>query len=80
MKMKSIGEELALVIRAGQEDDRLVWREPSCVQVLITKIIPDGPKQTVEVRRRKLREALSASLSSEGWTISRNWIVCRQEM
>jgi hypothetical protein len=77
---QSIGAELAQLIQHGRKDERLVWKEPSCVRVLINEIISDdGPKQSVAGQRRRLREALSTILSPDGWNISSKWLVFKQK-
>jgi hypothetical protein len=78
MDMKAIGDDVAELIGSGDEDERLAWKGPDCVEVLIARIVPAGPAQSVQYRRKKLRETLSAILATDGWTLSLKWILRRQ--
>jgi hypothetical protein len=78
LDLQSVGEELAQAILAGKEDRRLAWKGPGRVRVLLAEVIPDGPKPTVEGRRKRLKELMRSLLSLQGWTIDRNWIVTKQ--
>ena len=65
-----ITEEIADIIIAGAEDSRLKWLEPGRkVRVNLSAAIPAGgsPKQTVEGRRRRLRERLIEAMAERGW-------------
>jgi hypothetical protein len=68
--VEPIKEEIVRKILAGEEDSCLRWIEPGMVQVTLSRIFPNGSgyKQTVEGRRRRLREALAEQLTSHGWT------------
>jgi hypothetical protein len=64
-----LAREIADSIRLGREHDALEWSEPGAkVRVLIGRIIPnEGPKQTVESRRKRLRKAIEQELDPLGW-------------
>jgi hypothetical protein len=65
----SIAEEISGRILLGEADDRLSWLEDRRVRVKVGKIFTDrsGYKQTVQGRRKRLREALIERLSRKGW-------------
>ncbi len=65
----SIADEIAARIVDGEADDRLRWLGDGCVRVDVGKIFParSGYKQTVQGRRRRLRETLVQTLSPRGW-------------
>jgi hypothetical protein len=61
--------ELVAAIAAEAADPRLRWLGTEVVRVQIGQIVPDsGPAQTVQGRRRRLREALTAALAARGWS------------
>jgi hypothetical protein len=64
-----IADEIAEKIGGGERDDRLRWLPDGRVRVQMGKIFPEGSgyKQTVQGRRRRLREALIERLSTKGW-------------
>ena len=66
----SIADEVADKIVSGEADDRLHWLKDGRVRVEMGRIFPErsGYKQTVQGRRRRLREALIERLSPMGWT------------
>ena len=66
----SIVDEVAQRIVDGVGDDRLTWLGDRRVRVEVGRIFPDqsGYKQTVQGRRRRLREALIERLSIIGWS------------
>jgi hypothetical protein len=78
--VEPIREDIVQKIFAGEEDPRLRWIEPGVVQVVLSRIFPDGSayKQTVEGRRKRLRDALGAKLECQGW-MHQGWNVFRQE-
>ena len=63
--------EIAELIAAGIDDDRLGWSsDRQTVRVRIGKIIPaDGFAQTVAGRRRRFRDRLTAALAASGWSV-----------
>jgi len=65
----SIADEIADRVVGGEADDRLCWLGDGRVRVEVGKIFPDrsGYKQTIQRRRRRLREALIERLSTKGW-------------
>jgi hypothetical protein len=68
-------DEIADRIVNGEPDDRVHWLPDGRVRVQMGKIFPEGSgyKQTVQRRRRRLREALIDRLSTKGWVhIGRN--------
>lgn len=74
LNVQPIAEEIAALLINRRQDDRLKWRADGTVQVLTGKIIPDeGPKQTVNGRRKRFREALVSILEPLGWGIESNF-------
>lgn len=67
--VEPIKAQIVRKILTGEEDPRLRWIEAGVVQVVLSRIFPDGSayKQTVEGRRRRLREALKEELGGHGW-------------
>ena len=67
--VEPIGEEVADRIVTGEADDRLTWLGDGRVRVEVGKIFAQGSgyDQTVQGRRRRLREALIERLSPRGW-------------
>jgi hypothetical protein len=68
-KAEPIAAELAAAMAAGQPHPALEWKGESRARVLYNKIPPlaDGPKQTLEGRRRRFREALARAITPYGW-------------
>lgn len=68
-RVEPIAEELAELIEGRVLDRRLKWQTPDRVKVLVGEVLPDdcGPRQTLEGRRRRLRDALTAKLRATGW-------------
>jgi len=64
-----IADEIAARIVDGEADDRLRWLGEGRVRVEAGRIFPEksGYKQTVQDRRRRLREALIERFSPMGW-------------
>src|SRR5208283_4498792 len=64
-----IADEIARKITNGEADDRLRWLGDGRVRVELGRIFPErsGYKQTVQGRRRRLREALIERLTTKGW-------------
>ncbi len=69
LDVQPIAEEIAAVILAGRPDDRLKWDGTGHVRLLIGKVLPEGSavKDTLAVRRKRLREALVALIAPAGW-------------
>jgi hypothetical protein len=69
LDVRPLAEEVATLVVAGQEDERLKWYEDGRVQVVVGKILPgrSGPKQTVAGRRKRYRAALKVRLAEQGW-------------
>jgi hypothetical protein len=67
--VQPIADEIADKILAAEPDDRLRWRGESSVRGEMAKIFPTGSgyKQTVQGRRRRLRDALIERLGWDGW-------------
>ena len=65
----SIADEIAGKIGSGEVNDRLTWLGDGRVRVEVGRIFPRGSgfQQTVQGRRRRLREALIERLSATGW-------------
>jgi hypothetical protein len=70
--VEPIKDEIVQKILGGEEDQRLKWIEPGVVQVVLSQVFPagSGPKQTVEGRRKRLRDALKEELMGHGWCVS----------
>lgn len=70
LDVDSIADGIADKIVDCKPDDRLRWLGDGRVKVEVSKIFADrsGYKQTVQGRRRRLREALIERLSAKGWT------------
>jgi hypothetical protein len=64
-----IADEVAARIVDGEADERLSWLGDGRVRVEVGKILPvqSGYKQTIQDRRRRLREALIQRLGPMGW-------------
>jgi hypothetical protein len=67
--VKATATEIARLILAGQEDERLDRQANGTVKVLARKIYPEGSgyKRTVEGRRRRLCQYIETSLLGYGW-------------
>ena len=65
-----IADEVANRIVGGEADDRLTWLKDGHVRVEMGQIFParSGFTQTVQGRRRRLREAVIDRLCPIGWT------------
>ena len=79
LKVEPVVNAIVDLIVRGQEDDRLKWYEDGRVKVMIGKILPEGSafKQTLEGRRKRLREMLTSRLADEGWTKVANLVYQR---
>jgi hypothetical protein len=64
-----VAEEIAEMIRNGKQDPRLKWYGSEKVQVRVGQILPKGSavKQTLEGRRKRLRQAIRKRLADSGW-------------
>ena len=64
-----IAEEIASLIAGSVIDDRLRWLGDGRVRLEVGRIFPErsGYKQTVQGRRKRLREALIETLGPKGW-------------
>ena len=64
-----IAAEIAGLVVGGVIDDRLRWLGDGRVRVEVGRIFPErsGYKQTVQGRRKRLREALIEALGPKGW-------------
>jgi len=67
--VEPVADEIAEKILSGEPDDRLRWLPDGRVRVEMGKVFPKGSgyKQTVQGRRRRLREALIERLEPSGW-------------
>ena len=68
--IQPLAEEIAAKIVQGQGDERLVWLGDGSVRVVLSAIFPSasGFKQTVQGRRKRLKEALMELLDDKGWS------------
>jgi hypothetical protein len=69
LDVNPIAQELADLIVNQIDDPRLKWsQDRSVVTLQMGKVIPDnGPKETTNNRRGRLRESLVARLEGSGW-------------
>jgi hypothetical protein len=69
LDVRPLAEEVAGVIVAGREDERLKWQEDGSVKVLVGKVLPKGSaaRETLAARRKRFRLALTERLAEEGW-------------
>lgn len=69
LKVAPIAEEVAGLILAGKEDERLNWYNPSKVRILMGYVLPEGSavKETLMKRRRRLSQAIEKKLADHGW-------------
>jgi len=68
LDVQPIARKLADLIASGRDDPRIARHETGSVTVRIGLVISDeGPKQTVNGRRKRLRDALVAELKPRGW-------------
>lgn len=67
LDVKPIAESLARAITSGEADKRLTINKDGSVRLKIGEIIPTTNKQTTAARRTRLRSALAALLSPQGW-------------
>jgi len=68
LDIPKLAEEVARAVNENPDDPRLKWRPGEAVQPVLSRIIPSvGPKQTVEGRRRRLRDALPEAMAEVGW-------------
>lgn len=67
--VKAAADEIARLILAGQDDERLDRQEDGTVKVLARKIYPEGSgyKRTVEGRRQRLCQYIGSALAGHGW-------------
>ncbi|WP_147263492.1 hypothetical protein [Roseimicrobium gellanilyticum] len=60
----ALAVELAEAIRQGKDHQKLLWRKKGTV-ALSGDAVPDGFKQTVAGRKKKLKEAIAQILGSD---------------
>jgi hypothetical protein len=65
--VKPIAVEIAGLIVAGVEDERLKWDNPEIVRLQIGEIIRETNKQTTSGRRKRFRTELGMLLQEHGW-------------
>jgi hypothetical protein len=69
LDVQPLAREIAQAIEARADDPRVRWHGDVAHPVLARIIPGEGlPKQTVEGRRRRLREALEREMALLGWT------------
>ena len=64
---KAVAHEIAQLVIANEEDERLIWNPKGHVRPDIGNIVPGDNKQTREGRSRRFWEALLAELLPHGW-------------
>ncbi len=68
LDVKPLVAEIAELIVGAVDDERVKQNKDGSVRVVIGKIIPDdGPKETVQSRRKRFRLALEEELKPKGW-------------
>jgi hypothetical protein len=69
LDVRPLAEEIARLIVAKAEDDRIKWLDQGRVRVLVGKVLPEGSaaKQTLAQRRKRFRAALRGLLDNAGW-------------
>jgi hypothetical protein len=75
LDVEPIADEIADKIIRREADNRLRWLPDGRVRLQMDKVFPKGSgfKQTIEGRRRRLREKLIERLSPRGWVhLARN--------
>ncbi|WP_009962587.1 hypothetical protein [Verrucomicrobium spinosum] len=63
---KPLALELANKIRNGQDDDRLRWKKNGTVTIN-RECVPDGAKQTLDSRCKRLNNAIGELLNDPEW-------------
>lgn len=73
LDVKAIAADLCSAILTGNQDDRLKWEGTSKVRVLMGKVLPErsAVKETLAVRRKRLRDELTRLLEQAGWKLVR---------
>lgn len=64
---RAAADEIADAILAGRDDERLQRLPDGRVKVLTGSIVPPGPRETTEGRRRRFNLALASRLEQAGW-------------
>lgn len=67
-KTAPIADELADAIANRTNDKRLRWSKTGAVQVRMKEVLPPGPEQTTEGRRKRLNRDLKERLAPLGWS------------
>lgn len=69
LNVSPLADRVAESVLSGVDDDWLQWSaDRSKVGVRIGRVIPaDGPRETLEGRRRRLRVAVKERLAAGGW-------------
>ena len=68
LDVRPLAEHAAATVASGGTSSFLDWRGDGSVRVLVGRIIPaEGPKATIEGRRRRFRLALRELLRDDGW-------------
>ena len=60
-------ERVLEAILQGRDEPYLRWRPDGQVRVVAKRLIPTGPKQTVEGRSKRFTAALKERMESAGW-------------
>jgi len=67
LKVQPIAHEIVDCILGHKEHPNINWRKDGSVRVVSIGLLGSGPKQTMEGRRKRFREALSLLLEPHGW-------------
>ena len=73
LKVEPIADELSKLIMSHSEDERLQWSAAGRVRIRMSKVLPPGPKRTLEGRRKRLVRMLEERLAPHGWRLSGAW-------
>lgn len=73
-----VAEDVVWHVLARAEHRALEWKLDGRVRIVVRAIIPsDLPKQTLQGRRKRLREALTPRMAEVGWLEASSWVYVR---
>jgi hypothetical protein len=78
--MRAEAERLADLMDERGDDDRVRWYGDGSVKVVVGRVLPDGPRRTVEGRRRRFRPILDEVLMGRGWEEKDLYVYRRRAM
>lgn len=75
-----LAEEVVRHVLARADHPALEWKPDGRVRIVVSAIIPpDLPKQTLQGRRKRLREVLAARMVKAGWQEASSWVYGRDQ-